>query len=294
MEARPGDISKGDDKQVLATLQAYSSWQTVPELPMSERGAQTDLIQIRNIEGLDPVTADVNTSPYGSVDGESFVGAHVPKRNIVITIGLNPDWKNWSMAALRRLLYLYFMPKQPVRLVFTSDDDFPDVEITGYTESVTPNIFSKDPEFQVSVICPDPYFTSVNPIVVNGNVGGAYKTISYKGTIETGYNVKVTDIVPPEATYISIHTGDPVMSYLRVWALVNPMNYYVMNSLPGDKYVRNVNLTTGAITNLLNKVVTGSTWPTLKPGDNEIQILSEVPALAYAYELTYFEKFGGL
>lgn len=280
---------------MLAKLAAYSSWASAPELPLSERGAQTDLIQIRDIDGLGPVKADVNTTPYGSVDGESFVGAHVPKRNIVITVGLNPDWNNWSMEALRRLLYMYFMPKQSVRLVFDSTDEMPAVQIDGYTESVEPTIFSKDVELQISVVCPDPYFIAVEPTVVIANVGSPYRNIKYNGTIETGYTVKVMQIKPPDATFISIHTGNPVTSYLRVPATISATKYYMMSSLTGQKYAQNVELNTGIITNLLSKITSGSTWPILKPGDNAIQILSEVPVAAIAqWELTYFERFGGL
>jgi hypothetical protein len=43
---------------VLTVVKAYSAWQSAPTLPLSEDGrAETDLVQIRNIDGLDPVTA---------------------------------------------------------------------------------------------------------------------------------------------------------------------------------------------------------------------------------------------
>lgn len=279
---------------MLTTLSAYSSWESVPLLPLSERGAHTDLIQIRNIDGLGPVKADVNTAPFGSVDGESFTGAHVPKRNIVITLGLNPDWANWSMEELRRLLYRYFIPKNPVRLIFRSDDDLPDVQIEGYTESVEPSIFAKDVEIQVSIICPDPYFVAVNPTIVTGNVGAPVKTITYNGSIETGYFIKVTQIVQPDATFISVRMGDPYTASFRLPCAITPTKYLQINSIPGNKYVRNVELNTGVVTNLLNNVYSGSTWPVLKPGDNKLQILCDIPSTVAAYELTYYEKFGGL
>ncbi len=50
-------------------------------LPLSNLGVEP--IQIRNVEGLGPVKASVNTQPFGSVDGESYVGSNVGKRNIV-------------------------------------------------------------------------------------------------------------------------------------------------------------------------------------------------------------------
>jgi predicted phage tail component-like protein len=279
---------------VLTKLAAYSSWQSAPLVPLGERGPQMDLIQIRKIEGLGPVTSDINTSPFGSVDGESYTGSHTPKRNIVMTVGLNPDWNNWSMESLRRALYAYFMPKQTVHLVFQSDDDFPDVWIDGYVEGFEPDIFNKDVEIQISIICPDPYFTAVEPTVLTANVGLAPRLVKYNGSIETGYTVKVTQTVAPGAAYIVIRSGNPYTSKLGVYATINATKYFLMSSVAGNKYVSNVELNTGIITNLLGGLDADSVWPVLKPGDNWVQILSEQPTFTTSYELTYFEKFGGL
>ena len=63
---------------MLTEVKAYSSWRSAPTLPLDDNGrAETDLIQIRNIDGLDPVKASVNTSPYGSIDGASYAGSSV-------------------------------------------------------------------------------------------------------------------------------------------------------------------------------------------------------------------------
>ena len=153
---------------MLTEVKAYSSWRSAPTLPLSDGGRpESDLIQLRNIDGLDPVKAAVNTSPFGSVDGASHTGSSVLTRNIVLTLHPNPNWDNWTFESLRRLLYSYFMPKRQTRLVFYSDDMIP-VEISGIVESVSVNIFSKDPELQVSIVCPDPYFTALEPTVLTG------------------------------------------------------------------------------------------------------------------------------
>jgi hypothetical protein len=281
---------------VLSTLEVYSSWPSVPLLPLSEGGTQTDPIQIRKITGLEPVKANINTSPYGSMDGESFNGASVPKRNIVITVGLNPDWNVWTPEALRRLLYSYFMPKQQVRLVFRSDDDFPPVEIFGYTENVEPNIFSKDSEIQISVICPDPYFTSVEPIEVVGiSQRAAFavpQTVNYKGSIETGFNVKITQADGDTPYYVAVQSGDPSYGHFWVIGQVTETKYMLINSVTGDKYVRHIEQGTGLITNLLSNIDPGYTWPTLRPGPNPFLVHSN--AGVQDWTLTYFEKYGGL
>ncbi len=99
-------------------VEIRNSRSPVLSLLLGGGGLNTDALQIRNIEGLGPVKASVNTSPFGSVDGESYTGSNVGKRNIVMTLGLNPNWRDQSMASLRQLLYAYFMPKQFVKLRF--------------------------------------------------------------------------------------------------------------------------------------------------------------------------------
>ena len=282
---------------MLTELKAYSSWQSAPVLSLNDNGrAETDLIQIRHIDGLEPVKASVNTSPFGSVDGESYTGSSVLSRNIVLTLRPNPDWRDWSYEALRRLLYSYFMPKKPVRLVFYSDDMIP-VEILGIVESAEVNQFSNDPELIVSVICPDPYFTALDPTVITGisvRPGGTVEEIEYNGSVEAGIYVKITHVGNPGPTTIGIQIGDPAISYFNVQATVNPSMYFEMSSLPMQKYVQNVTIGSGVITNLLSKITVQelSSWPIFEPGTNEFSVITD--AGVQDWELTYFERFGGL
>lgn len=113
-------------------------------------------IQIRDISGLEPVKAEIISIPSNQ-DGELFQHARVGKRNIVLKLGLNPNWVDQTMSSLRRILYNHFPPKASRTLRFYSDD-MPVVEIGGYVESLEPNMFSQDPEIQVSIICLKPNF----------------------------------------------------------------------------------------------------------------------------------------
>jgi Phage tail protein len=280
---------------VLTEVKAYSSWLSAPELLLDENGsAETDIIQVRNIDGLDPVKASVNTTPFGSVDGTSYVGSSVLSRNIVLTVRPNPDWDLWSYSTLRRLIYSYFMPKRPTRLVFYSDDLIP-VEISGVVEAVDNNQFSKDPEFLVSVVCPDPYFTSLEPIVLTGQANAAEpEIITYEGSVEAGIHVKVTAVDPPDPTGVIIQVGDPAVNSLDVLASVDNLKYFEASSVPRQKYVQNVNVLTGVIDNLLSKahVEEGSSWPMLQPGENKFFVITDNGT--QDWELTYFARFGGL
>lgn len=278
---------------MLTVVRAYSSWRSAPTMLLDDTGrAETDLIQIRNIDGLDPVKATVNTSLYGSVDGASYVGGSVAGRNLVLTIHPNPNWDNWTYEALRKLLYSYFMSKRSIRLVFESDDMAP-VEISGIVEDVAVNPFNKDQEIQVSIVCPNPYFSSVDPVVLTGQSNMSQPVvIDYKGTIETGFKVKVTYVSGTAPTTIEVQVGEPQVTDLVVSSGVDASNYYEMNSVAMRKYVQNINIGSGVITNILPKVLEGSTWPLFQPGENEFLVITNQGV--QDWELTYFEQFGGL
>lgn len=281
---------------MLTQVKAYSSLPSPPTLLLDENGREeTDLIQVRDIQGLDPVKAAVSTTNYGSVDGAAFTGASVSTRNIVLTLHPNPDWKTWTYESLRRLVYSYFMPKLPVRLVFYSDDISP-VVISGIVESCVANPFVKDVEMVVSIICPDPYFTDLNPTVITGNSsdGTVPTEIQYDGDIEAAIQVEVTRVADPAPTTIGIQIGDPALSYFNViGATVNANMYFIMSSQPGQKYVQNVQEGSGVITNLLNLMQRGSSWPKLQPGSNDFSVITDHPGNQF-WTLTYYTRRGGL
>jgi len=257
--------------------------------------AETDLIQIRNIDGLDPVTASIGTAPYGSTDGEAFTGSSVLSRNLVLTLHPNPDWSSWSPEALRRLLYSYFMPKLACRLEFYSDD-MPDLEITGVVESLTANMFTNDPEIQVSIICPDPYFQTIDPIFLSGNVGDDPVDIEYNGSIPGGIQVVVEQVSGTNPNELDIQLGNPDLTFFKVSVnnIVTATKYFHMSSIPMSKYVETVNESNGTITSLLSNVEIsqGSDWPILQPGTNQFSIDSDHGV--QTWQLAYFERYGGL
>lgn len=282
---------------MLTELKAYSSWQSAPTLPLSDTGrAETDLIQIRNIDGLNPVKASVNTSPFGSVDGVAYTGSKVLSRNIVLTVCPNPDWKSWTYESLRRLLYQYFMPKRSVRLVFYSDDMIP-VEITGIVEDISVNQFSKDPELLVSIICAYPYFTALDPTIVTGQsirAGGVITPVHYGGNVESGIYVEVTYVSGANANNLGIQIGNPEISHFTVILadLITASKYVEMSSIPLQKYLQTIDTATGLLTNIYPNVQAGSSWPILEPGANDFSVITDDGV--QDWRLVYYERFGGL
>ena len=282
---------------MLTKLNVFSSLGIAPALPALEAGfIETDPVQILHIDGLNPVNASVNTVPYGSIDGSSHIGDTVTNRNIVLTLKSNPDWVLYTPAALRRLIYSYFMPKRPVKLIFESDD-IVDVEISGIVESVSPNIFSKDLEIQVSIVCSKPHFSSTVLSEFSGSTiryGGAAQDIPYNGNIEAGFTLRITHTSGEIPNFIELQIRNATIAYFRVNAGVDSTKRFEMSSIPLNKFVQNVRTVDSFVTNLLSQVSLANPqkWPTMQPGVNEFSVITDQGV--QGWNLKFYERYGGL
>ena len=108
---------------------------------------------IRDIQGVGAGKADINTSDLANDDGSIFNSSRILSRNIVFFL----DFLDApSVESVRQKAYKYFPLKKKVKLLFTTDTRF--CEIEGYVETNDPIIFSKKEHTQISIVCPNPYF----------------------------------------------------------------------------------------------------------------------------------------
>jgi hypothetical protein len=280
-------------------MEVFTPGVSTPPFPIVDQNVAMDPIQIKKIDGLGPVTASVNTTQYGSVDGEFLNGTFTPKRNIVLTIGLNPDWANQTFEGLRQILYSYFMPESEVRLRFTSTH-MATVEIVGYVESCEPDMFSKDPEYTVSIICPQPYFTAIAATAIQGQTQSfAAPTdvlVNYEGSVDVGFIVDVT--LPSGGTAFSgefrlVNNTPSTQINIVSPIAVSSTQFFRISTVQSSKYARQYPLPSGLPTNILSKVSSGSVWMGLRRrSTNKIQILTATAGLNWT--LSYYASYGGL
>lgn len=114
--------------------------------------------QVINIRGLNPPSAQVNTSKIAGLDGSKFNSSTLNERNIVITIKLNGN-----IEKNRIDLYSFFRTKEWCK--FHYKNGFRSVFIEGYVETVECDLFTNKEIMQVSILCPNPYFKSLREIV---------------------------------------------------------------------------------------------------------------------------------
>lgn len=164
------------------------------ELPLQQTdGYSPSQYVVKAIDGLGPVEASLTTADSAVFDGGDILGSRVGMRNIVLTLGFNPDYAALkSVSNLRRDLYPRFMTKRRVELLFQSDD-MEDVKIQGVVDKFDTLIFSKDPAVQISILCPDPKFSSLVETVVPFDVTQLSPgiTVPYDGDVNTPFRLEM-------------------------------------------------------------------------------------------------------
>lgn len=256
---------------------------------------------VYNISGLGPGKAYINTTEVSTDDGGLFNSARLPSRNIVI--GLLYMWKD-SIEEARYKSYKYFPLKKKVKLLIETDTRT--AEIEGYVDSNEPNIFSKTQGSDISIICPNPYFYSVednnSEIVFSGNESmfefpfsneslvdnllemsiirtTAEQVVTYHGDAEIGVTITINAIGP--ATNITIYnTGTREVMRLDTSKLEAftgaPLDYGDEITICTVKKHKSITLLRhGKTTNILNCLDRNPDWFNLTKGDNVFAYTAE-------------------
>ena len=256
---------------------------------------------VYNISGLGPGKAYINTTEVSTDDGGLFNSARLPSRNIVI--GLLYMWQD-SIEEARHRSYKYFPLKKKVKLLIETDTRT--AEIEGYVDSNEPNIFSKAQGSDISIICPNPYFYSVeedhSEVVFSGNEPAfefpfsnesltdntielsiirntVDEVVTYNGDSEIGVTITITAVGP--ATNITIYnTGTREMMRIDTSKLEAftgaPLDSGDEITICTVKKRKSVTLLrAGKTTNILNCLDRNPDWFSLAKGDNVFAYTAE-------------------
>ncbi len=245
---------------------------------------------VKDVQGLDPVKATLTSSTLAQVDGAQAQHARREPRNIIMKLGLEPDYAVTSVAGLRSNLYNYLMPKSPVTFALYSDD-----VLWGTTdavvESMENNMFTADPQVDVSLICYDPDFYAPAPTVVDGSTVSTSdtQTIAYPGTSDTG--IKFTLTFPGTADEIRLYNQRPdqVLDILRITGSFLANDVLTVDTNPGSK---KITVTRAGLTfSVLYYLDPTSTWISLMKGNNLFRAYYSGSAIDFSLE--YTAKYGG-
>ena len=273
-----------------------------------------------SITGLGPGKANINTTEVSTDDGGLFNSARLPTRNIVL--GLIFMWKD-SIEEARHRSYKYFPLKKKVKLLIETDTRT--AEIEGYVDSNEPNIFSKLQGSDISIICPNPYFYSVeddrSEVVFSGNESvfefpfsneslienlieftitrnTIEQVVTYNGDAEIGVTITINAIGP--ATNITIYnTGTREIMRIDT-SKIEAFTGAALGS--GDEITictvkkrKSITLLrAGKTTNILNCLDRNPDWFSLAKGDNVFAYTAESGANNLQFKINHQVIYEGV
>lgn len=259
---------------------------------------------VRKIDGIGPTKSNINVYDVPSIDGGLFNSARTQARNITLTLDFmwitTDDHTTPLIEDARHLSYKFFPLKRKVRLEFITD--YRTLYIDGYIESNEPNVFSKEEQTIISVICPDPNFYSsdVQYGYINypdqnelefpfdstsGNIelSSIPKTdscvINYEGDNTTGVIAELYFChhfnMSQEITMSFINDIQSTDIIINLSKVLRTTSYKIkegtrilINGKPGQKSVQYQMY--DEYFNVFNAITLKDDWPTLYPGKNSI------------------------
>lgn len=254
---------------------------------------ETSGFVIFNVDGIGPPKANINISEVANLDGGLFNSSRATTRNIVLSL------KHLSMPLVedvRHLSYKYFPLQKNLCLTFETDRRT--IEIFGYVESNLPVIFSAQQFTQISIICPRPYFQSINNtvtvfagieplfefpfsndsltenlLVMSEIKQSTVETIWYHGDVETGMVINmhaIGEVVNPSV--YNLDTREEIKLNITIYS----GDDIIISTVQGEKSIRL--LRAGVYSNILNNAVSNKKlpdWLTLSKGPNTFAYTAE-------------------
>jgi hypothetical protein len=197
-------------------------------LELDLRNPEKSGLFVKSIKGLGPSKGIINTTEVSTNDGSIYNSARTTQRNIVMQLGFL--W-NDIVEDSRHLTYKYFPVKKKLTLIF--DTDRRQCMITGYVESNEPDIFSKKSGCQISIICPDPLFYSLdgdssNTTVFNGIEPVFEFAFENEGMYDT---IEFGDIQTKTENVVTYDGDNEVGIRITIFALGPATNITIYNSI---------------------------------------------------------------
>lgn len=250
-----------------------------------------------DVQGLDPVKANIVTSNFSQMDGGQFQASRREMRNIVFKIRILSNPGDLSVQDLRKQLYAYLLPKSDIKMRFIQDG-VTSVLIQGQVESFDAPIFVKEPEATISVLCFDPDFYSETEFTLTGSSVSTTSTsnnqLTYNGDIDSGFLFTIT-ATAAVASFTLQNTLDDgsvkTMTFSDSLGTLVSGDIIKVSTVPGNKYVTRTR--SGVETSILWALDRSSDWIKLYPGTNRIRVRTATNT-GQAYSIKYTNKIGGL
>lgn len=256
----------------IQSIELFSNSKRVVHFDVNEPDTRNPFV-LKSILGLD---ADEITPLFygqGAETNTKFYDLVLQAREIVMRIGLNPDYNlNLRAGDLRNDLLKSIASsrsgKMQVRLL---DNEVPVAAISGFVTKFEASVSNKESEVQLTLRCDDPLFKSLyvsnqivteldeaNPLIIDpGSTAphGFYFKLTFNGSVNP---FVIRDDTTPDWKF---QIDYPFLSGDQLF----------FSSELGTKYIYRIR--SGATLHLMADIEQGSVWPILFPGENQFNIV---------------------
>jgi hypothetical protein len=273
---------------MITKLDIHSAQGGFLSLPLEDASAG---FVVEEIQGTEPVKATLSSTSFAQQDGARYNSSRREARNLLLKVGLEPDWAVNTVRDLRSRLYSVFMPKSAVDIDFVMIDGL-QVVISGRVESFECPMFTEEPVADISVMCFDPDFIDPDPILINGvtTAGSSTTDFSYAGTVETGILFKIMPDRSLSEFTIYHQASDGFLRTMDFQAALLAGDVVTISTVSGSKFARRTR--DGVDTSVLYGVAPEANWTEFTPGTNSVRVYAAGDPVPYTIE--YRNRYGGL
>lgn len=248
-------------------------------------GEQIDLTTTANrymvseIDGLYPPAGTISTSNYAGMNGSYLNNAFIEKRNVVISF----EMRGFDVELRRHELYRVVKPSRYIKIYYSTKNI--SVYAEGIVETCEVENFEKLTNGQISILCPDIYWYSTETQIAEySRVRGAFHfvcpdndepigtyntqdmmTINNSGD-EVGFTLEISGGPAKNPTIYNALTDE----YMQISGDIQKGDIITITTKTGNKTV--LLEREGVVTNIINRLVSGSTWLNLKAGENKFYV----------------------
>lgn len=240
-----------------------------------------NLYMVSEIDGLYPPAGTISTSNYAGMNGSYLNNAFIEKRNVVIPF----EMRGFDVELRRHELYRVVKPSRYIKIYYSTKNIF--VYAEGIVETCEVENFEKLTNGQISILCPDIYWYSTETQIAEYScVRGAFHfvcpdndepfpigayntqdmmTINNSGD-EVGFTLEISGGPAKNPTIYNALTGE----YMQISGDIQKGDIITITTKTGNKTV--LLEREGVVTNIINRLVSGSIWLNLKAGENKFYV----------------------
>jgi hypothetical protein len=233
---------------------------------------------LKSADGLGPPEVDVSIAST-TKGGGVYQGRRPQNRQIVIRVGLQPDWDiGQRPEELRTILYSLLTPQydgKHIKAQILDDGGLVIAEALCEVSRFETAIFTKDPEVQITLDCMGPYLEAPAILyetpALTANGSNTTFDITNIGTAPAEFWVSFQFSAPTSGNFVLSQTHPSGRSMTVAATFVSGAKLTI-DTRAGSRGVWRTAAGSGVVTNILSDLTSSSPWLQLHGGLNTLQV----------------------